>query len=241
MKTLLKLFALASGLFIFLLAKSQDVPSSGQDQQNIKTRGQSSNPSSGGSSGNSGTGIFIQSENFGKETSLYFNDWSPGKITLKDRSVLTDRIIRYNLLTQQMELIRGNDTAAIGNPDEIASIEFDGHKFVYREIVTQDNQLIRTYLEVLVEGKCNLLLQRLISHRYIESSATIMEAPKERYFLAENYFVAKTGNLAVPLPGKKKDIAGLLSEKDVRSYIREHKLNCEREEDLKALISFYNE
>ncbi|MBM3436865.1 MAG: hypothetical protein FJY07_11685 [Bacteroidetes bacterium] len=242
MKNLLQLMVIASGVMSFLLANAQDVPSSGQTGQNVKARGQSSNLSSGGSAGNTGTGIFNQSDELGEETSVWFNDWSESVITLKDKSVLTDRLIRYNLLTRQMEFIHGDDTAAIGNPDEIAFVGFADHKFIYTEFLNQNNTIFRDYLEVLVEGKCSLLLHRTISHRYIEETpGSIMDSPKERYYLAENFYISKNGSLPIPLPGKKKDIIGLLTEKDLKSYIREHNLKCDHEGDLIELISFYNE
>lgn len=240
MKTLIQLIVIASGVFSFLLATAQDQPPVNQNQMNVKARGQSSDPSSGGTAGNSGTGLFAQSQDIGKECSIYFNDWTKSIVTLKDKTVLADRLIRYNLLTQQMEFIYNNDTAALGNPEEIASIELEGHKFIYRDFLSYNVPLIG-YLEVLVEGKCCLMLERSISHRYVEKEMeSDLDSPIQTYFMTENYYISKNGNVPVPLPGKKKDIIGLLTEKDVKTYIKQHKLKCENEEDLKELISYYN-
>ena len=60
-----------------------------------------------------------------------FDEWNDGVITMKDNTEIKGRKYRYNLYTQQMQFINGQDTAAIANPEVIRKISFGGKTFIF--------------------------------------------------------------------------------------------------------------
>ncbi|OQX73238.1 MAG: hypothetical protein B6D61_12720 [Bacteroidetes bacterium 4484_249] len=245
MKTIIKLTATLFCITFFIIAEAQNSPDRNNNQRNVKfnetasTVGSYSNRNTA-SGGSPYVGV---KQNYGEECSMYLDEkWSEGTVILKDKTVITDRLLRYNLYNQQMEFINDEDTAAFGNPSEIASINFDRHNFIYKDYVCH-NELKKGFFEVLVNDDCELLLFRCIKYKYVEQCADPnTELVMETYYMEKKYFIAKDNEPAMQIPEKKKDVIELLSDKkDIKQFIKKNRIKVYNEDDLKKLISYYNE
>ncbi len=191
----------------------------------------------------SGSGSVLVRQEFGEPSSLYFNDWTAGKVVLKDNTVYEDWLLRYNIYNQQMQFINEDDTSALGNPDEILSITIDDHTFLFDEFICENNVKRKGYLELLVDGNCKLYLHRCISHRYVDVCAEPgAEYVKEEFYMTKRYFMAENSEPALILPEKKKELISMLDDenKDIKSYIKDNKIKLCNEENLKELFTYYN-
>jgi len=241
MKTIIKLIASVFCIIAVIQTGAQvsDNPRDVKSNPSVSTVGPTSSQdiSSGG-----GSYVNIK-QDFGEECSMYFDEkWTQGTVILKDKTVIDDRLLRYNMYNQQMEFISGEDTAAFGNPLEITSINFDRHNFIYTDYICHNEQK-KGYFEVLVDSDCKLLLFRCIKYKYVEECADPnTELLKETYYMEKKYFIARENKPAIQIPEKKKNVIELLSDKeDIKSFIKENKIKVCHEDDLKELISYYNE
>jgi hypothetical protein len=196
-----------------------------------------------GSRNNSGTGIYESKSDLGKEGSLFFNDWSPGTVILSDNTVITDRMLRYDIYHRQMQFAYKGDTAAFGKPEEVRSISFENNTFVFEEFSCHEGKR-KDYMEVLVDGSCRLLLYRCITYKYIgECAIPGAENPKEEYYQTKKYFISKDKKLPVQLPQSKNEVIELFSDtgKDIKTFMQENKIKLFEEQNLVKLVNYYNE
>ena len=106
MKTLIKLTVSLVCIFLFIQAGAQITPPNLYNSTDIKSGTNISTVgSSTGQGESSGASYERVEENLGEECSMYLNkNWSKGKIVLNDNTIIIDRLLRYNLYNQQMEL-----------------------------------------------------------------------------------------------------------------------------------------
>lgn len=200
MKSLVKSLLLSACLLFFINISAQN--KLGSDKSNP---GNTSSTADAGTLG-SGSGSTTVSHDLGTPSSIYFNDWTPGKIVLKNNTVYEDWLLRYNMRTQQMQFIVDGDTSAIGNPDEILSIQIDQHIFLFDEFLGKNNIKRKGYLELLVDGNCKLYLHRCIAYRYVDAcNEPGAENVKEEYYIAKRYLISENGNLPVSSPKKGRN------------------------------------
>jgi hypothetical protein len=242
MKANNKLIAFFCCLLLHIQLFAQLNPPGVQNTLTLKSGSDLSTPRPVGSTDNSGSGIYNTKTNLGEETSIYFNDWSPCEVVLKDKSIITDRLLRYDIYHRQMQFILQSDTAAFGEPDEVESITFENNTFIYDEIKCKNGNR-KDYLELLVDGESRLLLYRCITQKFIGDCNTPgSENTNTQYYQTIKYFISKNGNVAVPLPESKNEVIELLSDKnkDIKSFIKDNKIKLTDETDLKKLIEYYN-
>jgi hypothetical protein len=242
MKTMIKINAIICCFLLQIQVFGQTDPPDRQNPVTLKSGSGTLEHKPVGAVNNSGTGMYEQKYSLGKEGSLFFSDWSPGTVVLADKTVITDRMLRYDIFHRQMQFAVNGDTAAFGKPEEVNSITFEKNTFVYDEFLCKDGKR-KDYLEVLVDGDCRLLLYRCIAYKYVgECAMPGAENPKEEYYQTKKYFISKDKNLAIPLPENKNDVIELLSDKnkDIKSFMKDNDIKLTREEDLIRLINNYN-
>lgn len=214
------------------------------DPPNVKTSGSvgQDNYSSGSSSASS-SGLQQNYFSLGQECGMYLQEeWKLGSIEMNDGLVYSDRMIRYNVYHQQMEFAWGGDTAAIGNPEEIASLTIDSLKFVYREFIC-NNKVRKGYLELLVDGDYELLFHRGIKYRYDENPfGSETGGPVTRYYQDNRYFLSCKGEIAEQLPEKKSAIIAKIdgNEKELKDYIKQNKCKLKTQDELVNFFVFTN-
>lgn len=173
----------------------------------------------------------------GTEGNIYFgSDWPKGIINLRDGSTIEDRRLRYDIYADQMQMTDGKDTLALAKPEEINSLSFDGHTFIYQPY--ECSGLVKQgYFEVLVTGKSELLLKRSVSF-HIEGNGD----GRETYLITECYFLKKGENPAMKIMCSKKSALEVFSEHrdEIERYMKDTGRKVKTPEDLKALVEYYN-
>jgi len=174
-----------------------------------------------------------------------FDTWYDGVITMKDKSRIEGKQYRYNLYTQQMQFVNGPDTVAIGNPKDIAKIQFGGRTFVYTSFSNQGKP-DQGYFEQICEGNCRLLKRYVVLYHLVdnENSGIQNETGKDTPFLRDcNCFLQFGTEPTQQIGRNKKEFLSLFTkDKDkVAGFIKQKDVKLKNEEDLKAVVDFYNQ
>lgn len=168
------------------------------------------------------------------------DDWPSGKILLRDGGVIDTYFLRYNLLADQMQFISGKDTLAFASPEELNSITFSGHTFVFENYQCESN-IRQGYFELVVPGKNKLLLKRLVTYR-IPDENNPGDEPSIKYLIDECYFVSKPGQPANKILCTRKSVLSELNDhsEEIADYLRITGNKVRNPEDLKKLVTYYN-
>jgi len=168
------------------------------------------------------------------------SDWPQGSIELRDGGVINDYSIRYNFLTDQMQYIYRKDTLVFANPQELNTVTFDGHTFVYEDYQIADS-IRQGYFELIVPGKNKLMLKRSVTRQKPDSKYPDDES-LTKYQVDECYFISKPGVPANKLACNRKSALTYLNEhnEDIEEYLRITGNKVRTIEDLKLLVSYYN-
>lgn len=242
MKTMMKITAVFCSLLLQIGLFGQVEPPGRGDPVTLKSGTDQSKQKPVGSHDNSGTGLMGSNSGLGKESGIFFNDWSPGTVVLTDNTVITDRMLRYDIYHRQMQFACKGDTAAFGKPEEVKTISFGNNTFVYDEFMCKDGKR-KDYMEVLADGDCRLLLYRCINYKLVEECAIPgAESPKEEFYQTKKYFLSINKKLAEPLPEQKNEVIEMLSDKgkDIKSFMQTNKTKLTDEQDLIKLVNYYN-
>jgi hypothetical protein len=174
----------------------------------------------------------------GAEGNIYLGtSWPEGIIELPDGSNIKGRNFRYDIYADQMQMTDGKDTMAIARPEEISSLSFDGHTFIYKPY--ECSGLVKEgYFEVIVPGKTELLLKRSVTFHLKGDES----GGKDKYYVSDCYFLKKGSNPAFKVMcNKKSALEALCEHKDeINAYIRKTGKKVKTPDDLKELVNYYN-
>jgi hypothetical protein len=168
------------------------------------------------------------------------SDWPQGTVVLRDGTVMDKYSLRYNFLTDQIQFISGKDTLSFADPEELRTVAFSGHTFVYETYIS-DTTTRQGYFELIVPGKNKLMLRR-----YVTGQKPDPKNPNDksltRYQVDECYFISKPGVPANKLACNRKSVLTFLNDhdEDISEYLRITGNKVRTIEDLKLLVSYYN-
>ena len=168
------------------------------------------------------------------------SDWPQGTVVLRDGTVMEKYNLRYNFLTDQIQFISGKDTLSFADPEELRTVAFSGHTFVYETYIS-DTVKRQGYFELIVPGKNKLMLRR-----YVTGQKPDPKNPNDksltRYQVDECYFISKPGVPANKLACNRKSVLTFLNDhdEDISEYLRITGNKVRTIEDLKLLVSYYN-
>jgi len=165
------------------------------------------------------------------------SSWPEGIIILRDGSHIKGRNFRYDIYADQMQMTDGKDTMAIARPEELSSLSFDGHTFIYQPF--ECSGLVKEgFFEVLVSGKTDLLLKRAVTFHLKGEE----DDSKDKYYVSDCYFLKKGTDPAFKvLCSKKSALEGLCEHRDeIDAYIKKTGKKVKTVDDLKDLVNYYN-
>lgn len=236
MKTRTTLTVLLCLSFIIAIAQ-QNSPSVNKNK--VVPVLENENPSS---TGGGSSARIMSSYNLGDECSMYMNeDFQKGILTLKDKTIFEDRLYRFNIYNQQMEFILNDDTAAIGNPEELQLLHFDGKDFIFAEYQS-DEKVNNAYMELLVDGDYQLLLFSYIKYTSRENVEDPKDQPDVIYYLETEYYVAFKNDPAKPILLNKKEVINTLQVpgKDIKQYMKNSHNQMKTQADLLDVFEYCN-
>lgn len=167
-------------------------------------------------------------------------DWPKGLIELSNGSKIDTYFLRYDILADQMQFIANRDTLAFASPQELTTVTFSGHTFVY-ENYRCENNVRQGYFELIVPGKNRLLLKRMVTYQMPDENNPMEEA-KTKYLVDECYFISKPGQPSEKMICNRKSAMAVLNEhnEDMEAYLRVTGNKVRNAEDLKSLVAYYN-
>ncbi|MCF8302583.1 MAG: hypothetical protein K9I94_04835 [Bacteroidales bacterium] len=180
----------------------------------------------------------------GEAGSIYLNDeFIEGALTLENGSQIDDLSYRYNLYTQQMEFIKGEDSLALAKPSEISELHFDDHVFVWERFLTRKGEIKCGYFELLSEGKINLLLRRQIAYHVSAECDGLERFTPDTYVRVNSFYYQHDDQPAQMLKPRERRLMKLFSDEKetIRGFMVNKAIDVNRKEDLMRLFSYYNE
>jgi hypothetical protein len=177
----------------------------------------------------------------GKAGSIYLgNDWPEGELFLKGGKMIENYRFRYDIYSDQMQFITGNDTLAFASPSELSSISFSGMTFVY-EPYECNGMLMKGYFEMQVPGKKQLLLKRSITfHMPDEGENAVLT--EDNYLVGECYFIKSANQPARKIMCSKKQALVTMDDKkaELEEYMKKTGNKVKTPNDLKKMVEYYN-
>jgi len=192
-----------------------------------------------------------------KSTSLYVADsygdvygnpyvdeeFREGEILFKDSTIYKGIGMRLNHNNDQIEFQQDGQILAIPNPEDLISVSFGNHLFRF-EKYTKGKKILSSFFEVLVSGRTNLLYRRESIIKREQLPPTEMSGGNYRDYLrtVDDYYIKKEGEPAFLVNNTPKSILKALPDKktELKKYIDQNNLKIKKEEDLKALVEYYN-
>lgn len=170
-------------------------------------------------------------------------EFKEGEILFKDSSIYNGIGMRLNHNNDQIEFHQDGQILAIPNPEDLISVSFGNHHFIYGKY-TKGKKISSSFFEVLVSGRTDLLYRRESVVKREQLPPTEMSGKNYRdYFrTVEDYYIKREGEPAFLIYKTKKGILKALPDKksELENYINQNSLKIKKEEDLKALVEYYN-
>lgn len=198
-------------------------------------------PATIGLDGSSG-GIYSEDDLPGWRGDAYMNpNFIDGVIIMKDGTHISDKALRYNLYTQQMQFIDNGDTLALGNPEEIEYIRIADKVFVYTTYLCQ-GQHKSSYFELLEDGDCRLLKRWAALYQEVDPDDPQSVGDCGVFYKDCQCFMQFFLNPAQPVLKNKKDFVKSFANNGdkVKDYMRSDNLKPKNEEDLAKIVDYYN-
>lgn len=188
--------------------------------------------------------IMSLDENIRIEGSMYLDDdFKLGELILIDDSHKDGAFYRYNVYSNEMEIIEEKDTLAIISPERIKYLKFYDGTFIFTKFKNK-KEINRGYFELLSNGNFRLLLRRIAIFEPYNPPYTALHSGSEydRFIIFKSYYLQKNGSPAIKIRKNKHYILSILKDrrKELEKYIKQNKLKLRKDTDLINLISYYN-
>ena len=164
-------------------------------------------------------------------------EWQQGLVIMKDGGLVELEQMRYNLLTQQIQFVRNQETQAIANSAEINMIRIADKVFVYEPFVVGGT--IQTgYLELVEDGKCRLLRRWSASYRRVDEVSG-----EETVYRTQTCLLQFEGEVAKEVKPNSAGFCDSFGEygAELKKMMKDEKLNARNPEHLRSLVAYYNE
>ena len=174
--------------------------------------------------------------------SPYFNNqFQKGEVLTTSNTKYIGIPLRYNIYNNEIEF-EGKDKKVYNlEKSTVKSVKIDSTEFIYKTFNIK-NHFIRSYYEVLLQGKSILLKQYQVEFEeekpakpYQDPVPARFKQPKVDFYITKDYSeVQKISNF--------KDLSSILSDKtkEMEKYIKTNKLKIGKQEDLLDIVRFYN-
>jgi hypothetical protein len=175
-----------------------------------------------------------------------YESFLPGRMELKEGSVLENLPVRYNIARDIMEFVYVRDTLDIINPLSVENIQFAGKEFIYSVGMSGDDRVEGNYFEVLYDSDgLKLLLQheaRLERDEYLRNYAGGFGSGDLYYEKEEHYFILTKHGSAIPVR-TRRDIIRLFPDyrKEISAFWKQENLRFRNREDLLKVSDFIAE
>lgn len=169
-----------------------------------------------------------------------YNDFRKGEVALKNGNIFRGEF-RYDKYADQVEFKVKQGIYWVANPDLVDYIKIDSIYLIFVSKNTEHPDK-GSYYEVLVAGKCYLLLKEGVILQSAELPKPYTDAKPAKFIKRKNlYYFLVDKNIPVRI-SSKKTISEVLSDKssEISAFIRKNKLSYKKEKDLIRIVNYYN-
>lgn len=177
--------------------------------------------------------------------SVYLNkDWMSGTLTLNTNDSLSG-LFRLNVLSQQMEIIYGEDTLLITNPSPVRNIRIADKSFSYLPVIEKINgkEFLRfAYCEQILPGQLQLFRSFEVNIRNNSYVSNYMGGggDGQDYYYHETKLLFRNRDMGalreLPHNNKKLAVAFGIDYPAFKTVISQNKLDISNENDIIRLI-----
>jgi len=177
--------------------------------------------------------------------SPYLNDeWLKGYVMVTDKANTEMLRLRFNTETNTLEFLR-NETVYALDSRKIKGFVIPGHPsdLVFKNgFNTEDDDINRsTFLRIISDGKTKFVCHHETSLKE-DLSTYGMASQIDEYVSTTDYYVITPDGKLHDIKLKRKDIVRTLSDEEdkVKEFVRANNLDYGEEDDVKRIVSFYN-
>ncbi len=175
-----------------------------------------------------------------KGTAFLNPEFNNGVLIFHDGTRIADKPLRYNLYTQQMQFIEGNDTLALGNPQQIKYIRIADRVFVYTNYLHKGEHR-SGYFELLENGSCRLLKRWSALYHELDPDGNDTGSD-EGFYRDCHCYMQFFMNPATPVQVRKKHFLNSFASNsdDINALMKQENLKPKNEADLIKIVDYYN-
>lgn len=175
-----------------------------------------------------------------ESTPYMSEDFKPGEVYTKN-NILYKGPLRYNIYADEIEFKVNDIVYWIAEPQKIKYIKIEKSTFIYFHSDEKKNKK-GSFYELLVEGKCQLLLKRNTVFLKAEAAKPYQDPKPAQFKVGNDTYLLLIDNGLPQLITNKKSIINALSEKssDISKYIKKQKISIKEKGDLIKLVKYYN-
>lgn len=167
-----------------------------------------------------------------------------------DNQFMNNIYYRYNAYNKEIEVKQSpnedNQNVAALNKDKKIAILVDNHKMSFKTFVTSKKKTINGYLMALLNGKKYDLYKRIhiIFSPGRASTNSFVKAVPNRFTKFTEYYFQKEGVNRIDeiLPNNRQFLKLLddSAKNDIKTFLKENKLNVKNEADLVKVFEYLN-
>lgn len=171
-----------------------------------------------------------------------------GNLSMGDSLIATEIPMRYNLLSDQIELkdLKSLDNepsaALLKNPD--ISIQIYNNIYRYHRDFLADNGVLGSYFEIVWEGNGYSLYKKIdVTYHAPYKATTSFDNDRPAEFTQQEiFYLVNNADEFTELPTRKSALYKVLGDKkkEVKEYIKKNNLEIDEGRDLARLVAYYN-
>ena len=187
-----------------------------------------------------GLNVFKREVEFRNQTDMktskvshYLTDWEGGVVYTNDDKVITGKLFRYNVYTDQVEV------REILNPEDVDVIAIGTKKFIFSQY--KDEGLDYSgYFEMLVSGETKLLIKRKLLFEQGNKSVQAYGS-EDSFRIKPEYYIQKEDGTAIKINKDKNLLMDALGDKEeMKKYIKKKSFPFLIEKSLISIVKHYN-
>lgn len=173
------------------------------------------------------------------EGSPYLSEnWNSAIVKLENGDKITVESCKYDVFEDKIMFLQDDIPLYFSNPEDIYRFSLGSSEFINLKL-KKNNGIYEVLLEeidvvLLKKYNCGIIKGK--------ESDGINKATKDKFKISFNYYLIKDNVELIKLKTKEKHILKLLIDKDleVKKYIKDNKLKCNKENDLIEIFKFYS-
>ena len=172
---------------------------------------------------------------------FYNSGWLDAKIFKAEATKGFPAMIKFDILNQQVNFLLRNQ-AMVAASRKINSFTFTKSKKKFIGLVPQNWKGRKVFFESILEGKYTLLLYHEGIKKKPDYDPILGTGSKDEKIIEKQTYYLLQDEKVFKIPSKKKAAIKFFEQYiNAADYVKRHKVNFKKEEDLIALFDFMNE